>query len=42
MLRICAMHVIVVGCGLVGSALATRLAAEEHSVAVIDRDPTAF
>ncbi|MET9295817.1 TrkA family potassium uptake protein [Streptomyces sp. NPDC003077] len=33
------MRVIVVGCGRVGSSLAARLAAEEHDVRVIDRDP---
>jgi trk system potassium uptake protein len=36
------MHVIVVGCGRVGSGLAARLSAEGHSVAVIDRRPEAF
>ncbi|PWI13216.1 potassium uptake protein [Streptomyces sp. Act143] len=33
------MRVIIVGCGRVGSALATRLAGEGHDVRVIDRDP---
>ena len=36
------MHVVVVGCGRVGSALATYLAAHDHSVAVIDKRPVAF
>ncbi|MDN3027941.1 TrkA family potassium uptake protein [Streptomyces sp. S.PB5] len=33
------MRVIVVGCGRVGSSLAAQLAAEDHDVRVIDRDP---
>ncbi len=36
------MHVIVVGCGRVGSGLARSLSAEGHSVAVVDRSPRAF
>ncbi len=36
------MHVIVVGCGRVGSALAGTLSEAGHSVAVIDRRPEAF
>jgi len=36
------MHVIVVGCGRVGSLLAMRLVGEGHSVAVIDKDEIAF
>lgn len=36
------MHVIVVGCGRVGSQLANLLSTEGHDVVVIDRDPTAF
>ncbi|MGP8058160.1 MAG: potassium channel family protein [Acidimicrobiales bacterium] len=36
------MHVIVVGCGRVGSGLAMALSAEGHSVAIIDRSPRAF
>lgn len=35
------MRVLVIGCGRVGSALATRLAAEHHEVAVIDRNQKA-
>jgi trk system potassium uptake protein TrkA len=36
------MHVIVVGCGRVGSELAAKLDASGHSVAVIDKDRRAF
>jgi trk system potassium uptake protein TrkA len=36
------MHVIVVGCGRVGSELATRLLAENHSVVVVDKRRVAF
>jgi trk system potassium uptake protein TrkA len=36
------MHVIVVGCGRVGSELAGRLQSEGHSVAVMDKRQTAF
>lgn len=36
------MHVVIMGCGRVGSALAHTLEESGHSVAVIDRDPTAF
>ena len=32
------MHVIVVGCGRVGSELALRLESEGHSVAIIDKN----
>jgi trk system potassium uptake protein TrkA len=35
------MHVIIVGCGRVGSTLALRLDVEGHSVCVIDKDPKA-
>src|SRR4051795_914002 len=38
----CAMHVIVVGCGRVGSELAVGLERAGHSVAVIDKDRNAF
>ena len=38
----CGVHVIVVGCGRVGSGLAISLSAEGHSVAVIDKSPSAF
>lgn len=36
------MNVIVVGCGRVGSQLATMLSVEGHNVVVIDRDDAAF
>jgi trk system potassium uptake protein TrkA len=36
------VHVVVMGCGRVGSAIARRLEAGGHSVAVIDQDPEAF
>lgn len=36
------MHVIVVGCGRVGSELAGRLRREGHTVAVLDKNPNAF
>jgi trk/ktr system potassium uptake protein len=36
------VHVIVVGCGRVGSGLAISLSAEGHSVAVVDRASRAF
>ncbi len=36
------MHVLVVGCGRVGSGLAHELSTRGHDVAVIDRDQTAF
>jgi trk system potassium uptake protein TrkA len=36
------VHIVIMGCGRVGSALATSLARLEHSVAVIDQDPGAF
>jgi trk system potassium uptake protein TrkA len=38
----CGVHVIVVGCGRVGSGLAVSLSAEGHSVAVLDRSAKAF
>lgn len=36
------MHVIVVGCGRVGSELAVRLQSEGHSVVIIDKHEQAF
>lgn len=36
------MHVVVVGCGRVGSGLALSLTQQGHSVAIIDRNPRAF
>ena len=36
------MHVVVVGCGRVGSELAGQLEKSGHTVAVIDKNPSAF
>ena len=36
------VHVVVVGCGRVGSKLAFALADEGHSVAIIDKNPASF
>ena len=36
------MHVVIMGCGRVGSELAARLQAAQHTVAVIDKNPNAF
>ena len=36
------MHVVIMGCGRVGSALSLRLIELGHSVAIIDKDETAF
>ena len=36
------MHVIVVGCGRVGSGLAAALEPMGHSVAIIDKNPAQF
>ncbi|TNC29339.1 TrkA family potassium uptake protein [Mumia zhuanghuii] len=36
------MHIVIMGCGRVGSTLAQRLEGRGHSVAVIDSDPDAF
>ncbi len=36
------MHIVVMGCGRVGSSLAHQLERLQHSVAVIDQDPAAF
>ena len=36
------MHVVIMGCGRVGSTLAQELDNRGHSVAVIDQDPTSF
>lgn len=38
----CALNIVVVGCGRVGSQLATMLSVEGHNVVVIDRDDSAF
>jgi trk system potassium uptake protein len=36
------VHIVVMGCGRVGSTLAHHLERLDHTVAVIDQDPTAF
>src|SRR3954465_10580817 len=36
------VHIVIMGCGRVGSALAQTLEQQGHTVAVIDQDPTAF
>jgi trk system potassium uptake protein len=36
------MHIIIIGCGRVGSQLALMLAQEKHDIVVIDKDPDAF
>ena len=36
------MHIVILGCGRVGSLLAHRLDEMGHSVAVVDQDPSAF
>jgi 2-polyprenyl-6-methoxyphenol hydroxylase-like FAD-dependent oxidoreductase len=36
------VHVVIMGCGPVGSELAARLQGAGHAVAVIDKNPNAF
>ena len=36
------MHIVIMGCGRVGSTLAHELERRDHSVAIIDKDPAAF
>lgn len=36
------MHIVIMGCGRVGSTLARTLEGQGHTVAVVDRDATAF
>ena len=36
------MHIIVVGCGNVGSQLGILLSTEGHDVAIIDKNPRGF
>ena len=36
------MRFVIVGCGRVGSQLASRLSMQGHDVAIVDRDPAAF
>jgi trk system potassium uptake protein TrkA len=38
----CLVHVVIMGCGRVGSELAARLEQGEHTVSVIDKNPSAF
>ena len=38
----CRVHIVIMGCGRVGSSLALQLVRREQSVAVIDQDPLAF
>src|SRR5438128_524745 len=37
-----AVHIVIMGCGRVGAALAHQLIPLDHSVSVIDQDPVAF
>jgi trk system potassium uptake protein TrkA len=37
-----AVHIVIMGCGRVGAALALHLAPLDHTIAVIDQDPLAF
>jgi len=36
------VHIVIMGCGRVGAALALQLAPLDHTIAVIDQDPLAF
>jgi trk system potassium uptake protein TrkA len=36
------VHVVIMGCGRVGTTIATSLEAADHSVAIVDQDETAF
>lgn len=36
------MHVVIMGCGRAGARLARRLESDDHTVAIIDKNPTAF
>jgi trk system potassium uptake protein len=36
------MHIVIVGCGRVGSGLAVNLAESGHTVSIIDKSPSAF
>jgi trk system potassium uptake protein TrkA len=36
------VHIVIMGCGRVGAQLAQSLEEQGHTVAVVDRDPTAF
>jgi trk system potassium uptake protein len=39
---VCHVHVVIMGCGRVGSALARSLEDRNHTVSIIDSDPDAF
>ena len=39
---VCSVHVVILGCGRVGSLLADRLDEAGHSVAIVDQDPQSF
>jgi len=36
------VHIVIMGCGRVGAALALQLAPLDHTLSVIDQDPIAF
>ena len=36
------MHVVIIGCGRVGSNIATQLSKENHDVVIVDKNPDAF
>jgi trk system potassium uptake protein TrkA len=36
------MNIVIMGCGRVGSTLASRLAREDHRVTIVDTDPYSF
>jgi trk system potassium uptake protein TrkA len=36
------VHVVIMGCGRVGTTIAVSLQKADHSVAIVDQDPTAF
>jgi len=38
----CKLHVVIMGCGRVGSELAARLEARDHTVSIIDKNANAF
>ena len=38
----CCVHIVIMGCGRVGSSLALQLVRRDQSVAIIDQDPRAF
>lgn len=40
--NVCYVHIVIMGCGRVGSLLATTLDTEGHSVSIIDQDSSAF